>query len=217
MTSSPHHLISDILPSLVKTQLEVKWKRPLTIPKTHHRDGFPSRRLPITTTHHFDDLPSGRITITTAHHYDDFPFRRITISTTFHYEREVVPVSRHERETVTTSQYNDFALRRRPSIFITFHYDETFLTRSPRHRRCSGGGRFWLQNRFVSIPLSNNDVVDHFAPLLAPFLLVLIILCFQDTKICWFFLYKINIRKVWKRNIKTLLEIFAKGCRLCIL
>ena len=47
--------------------------------------------------------------------------------------REVVPVSRHERETVTTSHYDDFALRRRPSISMTFHHDETFLTRSPRH------------------------------------------------------------------------------------
>ena len=42
------------------------------------------------------------------------------------------------------------------------------------------------------------------------------ILCFQDTKNCWFF----HIRKVW-RNMKkkqtTLLEIFPQRCRLCIL
>ena len=60
--------------------------------------------------------------------------------------------------------------------------------------------------------------IAHFASFLAPFLLVSAILCFQDTKICCYFFH---IRKaygeVWKRNIKTLLEIFTQGCQLCML
>ena len=58
--------------------------------------------------------------------------------------------------------------------------------------------------------------VAQFASFLAPFLLMLTILYFQDTNHLLVFPYKKTYGEIWKRKMKTFLEVFAQRYRLCM-